>query len=228
MDIVLKNQVVTLVTQHTNSRAIFYPGMEIFAGQTPDLNNGYRDLALAMAHATADGYTNVRDSAHDYETSGETNRLVLLRDPRHRQHARARRRRRGLPAGAPAVPELHGGGLHRHRRSGLDGRADRPLPGPPGPQRDLAEPRLRVAGRRALADHRQGRPGRDAEDHEGLQPLHGAGADRQHGRRGRQSEPRPVDAAAGDPDPHRVLAHGPGLGHVQVGRQPVRASRPGL
>ena len=31
-------------------------------------------------------------------------RLVLLRDPRHRQHARARRRRRRLPAGAPAVP----------------------------------------------------------------------------------------------------------------------------
>ena len=73
MDIVLKNQVVTLVTQHTNSRAIFYPGMEIFAGQTPDVNNGYRDLALAMAHATADGYTNVRDSGNDYETSGETN-----------------------------------------------------------------------------------------------------------------------------------------------------------
>jgi hypothetical protein len=72
MDIVLKNQVVSLLTQHTNSRAIFYPGLEIFAGQTPDLNNGYRDLALAMAHATADGYTNVRDSAHDYETSGET------------------------------------------------------------------------------------------------------------------------------------------------------------
>jgi carboxypeptidase T len=72
MDIVLKNQVVTLVTQHTNSRAVFYPGLEVFAGQTPDLNNGYRDLALAMGHATADGYTNVRDSAHDYETSGET------------------------------------------------------------------------------------------------------------------------------------------------------------
>jgi zinc carboxypeptidase len=72
MDIVQRNQVVTLMTQHTNSRAIFYPGLEVFAGQTPDLNNGYRDLALAMAHATADGYTNVRDSAHDYETSGET------------------------------------------------------------------------------------------------------------------------------------------------------------
>jgi hypothetical protein len=73
MDIVLKNQVVTLVTQHTNSRAIFYPGMEIYAGQTADVNNGYRDLALAMAHSTADGYTNVRDSGNDYETSGETN-----------------------------------------------------------------------------------------------------------------------------------------------------------
>ena len=72
MEIVQRNQVVTLLTQHTNSRAIFYPGLEIFAGQTPDLNNGYRDLALAMAHATNDGYTNVRDSAHDYETSGET------------------------------------------------------------------------------------------------------------------------------------------------------------
>jgi hypothetical protein len=72
MDIVLKNQVVTLVTQHTNSRAVFYPGLEIFAGQTPDLDNGFRDLALAMGHATNDGYTNVRDSAHDYETSGET------------------------------------------------------------------------------------------------------------------------------------------------------------
>jgi Zinc carboxypeptidase len=73
MEIVQTNQVVTLVTQHTNSRAIFYPSMDVFAGQTADLNNGYRDLALAMGHATADGYTNVRDSAHDYETSGETN-----------------------------------------------------------------------------------------------------------------------------------------------------------
>jgi hypothetical protein len=72
MEIVQNKQVVSLLTLHTNSRAIFYPGLEVFAGQTPDLNNGYRDLALAMAHATADGYTNVRDSAHDYETSGET------------------------------------------------------------------------------------------------------------------------------------------------------------
>ena len=222
------NQVVTLVTQHTNSRAVFYPGLEIFAGQTPDLNNGYRDLALAMGHATADGYTNVRDSAHDYETSGETidwsyyatrgiaNTLELVGGGA------------GCPQALPPYQNCTAAGLHRHRRPGLDRRADRPLPGPPGPQRDLAEPRLRVAGRRALADHRQGHPRRDAEDHEGLQPLHGAGADRQHDRRRRQSRPRPVDPAAGDPDPHRVLADGPGLGHVQVGRQPVRPSRPGL
>jgi len=72
MEIVQRNQVVSLLTQHTNSRAILYPGLEIFAGQAPDLDDGYRDLALAMAHATNDGYPNVRDSAHDYETSGET------------------------------------------------------------------------------------------------------------------------------------------------------------
>jgi hypothetical protein len=72
MEIVLNHQVVNLLTQHTNSRAIFYPGLEIRAGQTPDLNLGYRDQALAMAKATNDGYTNVRDSATDYETSGET------------------------------------------------------------------------------------------------------------------------------------------------------------
>jgi hypothetical protein len=72
MEVVRTNQVVSLLTQHANSRAIFYPGLDLFAGQTPDLHNGYRELALAMAHATADGYTNVRDSARDYETSGET------------------------------------------------------------------------------------------------------------------------------------------------------------
>src|SRR3954468_8277874 len=65
MEIVRKHQVVVLVTQHTNARAIFYPGLEKLAGQTPDLDRGYRDLALAMADATSDGYTTVGDSAHD-------------------------------------------------------------------------------------------------------------------------------------------------------------------
>ena len=86
-----------------------------------------------MAHATADGYTNVRDSAHDYETSGETNDWSYyatrgIGNTLELVGAGAR-----LPAGAPAVPELHDGRLHRHRRPGLDRRADRPLPGPPGP-----------------------------------------------------------------------------------------------
>ena len=72
MEIVQNNQVVNLVTQHSNSRAVFYPGLDIFAGDTPNHNNGFRDLALAMAAATNGGYTNVRRSALDYETSGET------------------------------------------------------------------------------------------------------------------------------------------------------------
>jgi hypothetical protein len=70
MEIVKNNQVVNLITAHTNTRAIFYPGLDVFAGDTPDLNNGYRDLALALAAQA--GYTNVRRSALDYETSGET------------------------------------------------------------------------------------------------------------------------------------------------------------
>jgi hypothetical protein len=72
MDIVQNRQVVTLLTHHTNSRAIFYPSLDIFAGQTPELNTGYLDLANAMNAAGNTWSTNVKDSAHDYETSGET------------------------------------------------------------------------------------------------------------------------------------------------------------
>ena len=72
MDIVRDNQVVTLITQHTNSRAIFYPGLDVFAGQTPELNTGYNALAQAMNAAGNTWTTNVKDSAHDYPTSGET------------------------------------------------------------------------------------------------------------------------------------------------------------
>ena len=71
MDIVRENQVVALVTTHSASHAFFYPGLEIAAGLPADLGS-IRDLSLAMASATNNGYTNVRDSAHDYETSGET------------------------------------------------------------------------------------------------------------------------------------------------------------
>jgi hypothetical protein len=72
MAIVRSHQVVDLVTTHTNERAIFYPELDLEAGDTPELNAGYRALALSLGDATAGGYTNIRDSAHDYETSGET------------------------------------------------------------------------------------------------------------------------------------------------------------
>ena len=73
MSIITSHQVVALITAHTNERAIFYPPFDLNAGDTPELNTGYRALALAMLAATNNGYTNTRDSAHDYETSGETN-----------------------------------------------------------------------------------------------------------------------------------------------------------
>ena len=72
MAIVQSHQVVDLVTTHTNERAIFYPELDVKAGDTPELNRGYNALAASLGDATADGYTNIRDSAHDYPTSGET------------------------------------------------------------------------------------------------------------------------------------------------------------
>lgn len=71
MEIVKNNQVVALLTNHNNSHAFFYPGLEVAAGFPADLDS-IRGLSVAMANATNNGYTNVRDSAHDYETSGET------------------------------------------------------------------------------------------------------------------------------------------------------------
>jgi Zinc carboxypeptidase len=72
MEIVQKHQVVVLTTQHTNSRAIFYPGLDVPAGHTPELNTGYQALGDAMNDA-ANGWTqNVSRSADDYPTSGET------------------------------------------------------------------------------------------------------------------------------------------------------------
>jgi hypothetical protein len=73
MSIISTHQVVALITAHTNERAIFYPPFDLNAGDTPELNTGYRALAEAMLAATNNGYTNTRDSAHDYETTGETN-----------------------------------------------------------------------------------------------------------------------------------------------------------
>src|SRR3954465_11614 len=73
MSIIASHQVTALITAHTTERAIFSPPFDLNAGDTPELNTGYRALAQAMLAATNNGYTNTRDSAHDYETTGETN-----------------------------------------------------------------------------------------------------------------------------------------------------------
>src|SRR3954466_15454826 len=71
MDIVRTHQVVALVTMHANSHALFYPGLEVAAGIPADLHS-IPGAAVGTANAPHNGYTNVRDSGHDYETSGET------------------------------------------------------------------------------------------------------------------------------------------------------------
>ena len=72
MDIVEHHQVVVLTTGHTNEHAIFFPPLDLAAGDTPDLNNGYADLAQALGTATDHGYTNIQQSARDFESAGET------------------------------------------------------------------------------------------------------------------------------------------------------------
>ena len=156
MDIVQNNQVVALLTMHTNSHAIFYPGLEIAAGLPADLDP-IRGLRVAMADATNNGYTNVRDSAHDYETSGETIDWSYYATRGFAGDARrpsAARLVDGSTPNRPAVaelPQLHDGRLHRHARPDGDRGADRPLRRPPGPQRPLPDARLRGASRRPLA-----------------------------------------------------------------------------
>ncbi len=197
MEIVQNNQVVNLVTQHSNSRAVFYPGLDVFAGDTPDLNNGFRDLALAMAAATNGGYTNVRRSALDYETSGETvdwsyyatrgfaNTLELVGSIS------------GCPQALPnylnctmadytGSPPAAASATQKARFTGF-------------PVRNALYLSLiyAVAVGRPLGHQGLRGARRDAEDHEGLQPLHGAGADRQHastGRRRRRGRSRPTSS----------------------------------
>ena len=84
MDIVANHQVVALVTQHTNSHAIFYPGLEISAGFPAELDTATAALAVAMAggdqqrlHEHPRLGARLRDQRRD-------ERLVLLRDARLR------------------------------------------------------------------------------------------------------------------------------------------------
>ncbi len=71
MWIVQNNQVVSLLTGHTNSRALFYPALDHLAGATPE-DNIYSELSAAMNNAANGWTTNFRQSADDYETTGET------------------------------------------------------------------------------------------------------------------------------------------------------------
>jgi Zinc carboxypeptidase len=71
MDIVQNRQVVSLLTGHTNSRALFYPGLDLAAGDTPE-KNIYDELGAAMNTAANGWTTNIRRSAEDYQTTGET------------------------------------------------------------------------------------------------------------------------------------------------------------
>jgi hypothetical protein len=71
MDVVQNHQVVSLLTGHTNSRALFYPGLDVPAGHTPE-KTIYDELGAAMNTAANTWTDNIKRSADDYPTSGET------------------------------------------------------------------------------------------------------------------------------------------------------------
>ena len=114
MEIVKNNQVVHAHHPHTNSRAIFYPGLDIFAGHTPDLNNGYKASRWRCApppttatRTCATRRTTTRPAARP--STGPTTPRAASRNTH-----RARRPGLRLPAGAAELPQLHDRRLHRH------------------------------------------------------------------------------------------------------------------
>ncbi|USQ81498.1 DUF2817 domain-containing protein [Ornithinimicrobium faecis] len=62
-------QATTFVTQHTCIQVVLYPPLQLKAGPTQDVDR-LHDLASRMATHYGPGYI-ARDSAHDYETTGE-------------------------------------------------------------------------------------------------------------------------------------------------------------
>lgn len=62
-------QATTFVTQHTCIQVVLYPPLQLEAGDTQDVSR-LHDLASRMADDYGPGYI-PRDSAHDYETTGE-------------------------------------------------------------------------------------------------------------------------------------------------------------
>lgn len=62
-------QATTFVTQHTCIQVVLYPPLQLAAGPTQDVAR-FEDLATRMAQRYGPNYI-ARDSAHDYETTGE-------------------------------------------------------------------------------------------------------------------------------------------------------------
>lgn len=62
-------QATTFITQHTCIQVVLYPPLQLEVGDTQDVDR-LHDLASRMADAYGPGYI-ARDSAHDYETTGE-------------------------------------------------------------------------------------------------------------------------------------------------------------
>ena len=175
MSIISTHQVVALITAHTNERAIFYPPFDLNAGDTPELNTGYKALAQAMLAATNNGYTNTRDSAHDYETSGETNDWSYYATRGFGFTQELIGPVAGCPQALPNYLNCTTADFTGHAGPTSTAAQTNTFEGHPVRDAWWTVLVVRVAARRALGDHRHRRPGRDAEDHEGLHALHRAG-----------------------------------------------------
>ena len=165
-----------------------------------------------MANATNNGYTNVRDSAHDYETSGETidwsyyatrGFAVTLETVGGSSHLRPRQRhQQGL-----AVAELR-----NCTTPTTPARPARRRPRTRSPPTAAIRSATRSTRRSSYATlagghsvHQRHRSrGRDAEDHQGLHPLHEPVL--------QQHDAGPSTAPQADPDAPGVLDQVPASG----------------
>ena len=178
-----------------------------------------------MGHATNDGYTNVRDSAHDYETQRRDDRLVLLRDPRLRRHARARRR---SGAGCPQALPPYQSAAPRADYTGTAGPTARPR------RRPRASRATRSATRSGWRWSTRRWPARTRVITGNAVPGATLKITKDFNlyttRSSSNTTPASTHlAAAGDPDAPRVLDDGPGLGKftwdVNPSVRPVPAYR---
>ena len=228
MDIVQSNQVVALVTTHTNSHAFFYPGLEIAAGLPADLDSirglsrGDGQRHQQRLHQRPRLGARLRDQRRD-------DRLVLLRHARLRGDARDRRRllhaaRRtatNKAAQAPNYAQLH----------------DADYTGTPGRRRPRTRSPPTAASRSATRSTRRSSTRRSPTGHSVINGTAPPGAKLKITKDFnlytnpvlQNTTPASTLAAAGDPDAPGVLAWSvPANGRVHVGRQPVGAPGPAV